>query len=115
MKLLRHPVVNFILCILQLYFGLSALRILPWSPAADTLLNKFFGVVMLASGLLSAYQMMRPRKLFRMDNLGPDLHSEIGRLLGNEKQIEAIKLVRERTGLGLMEAKDIVDEIRKKR
>jgi ribosomal protein L7/L12 len=38
------------------------------------------------------------------------LWAEVDALLGRERKIEAIKLVRERAGLGLREAKDAVDE-----
>ncbi|NIL76858.1 MULTISPECIES: ribosomal protein L7/L12 [unclassified Rhodococcus (in: high G+C Gram-positive bacteria)] len=44
---------------------------------------------------------------------GLDDHArnEIYRLVGEKKQINAVKLFRERTGAGLKEAKDIVDSV----
>ncbi|NJN17879.1 MAG: hypothetical protein HC822_17195 [Oscillochloris sp.] len=40
-----------------------------------------------------------------------DLESEVHMLLLQDKKIQAIKLVRERTGMGLKEAKDYVDQL----
>lgn len=40
-----------------------------------------------------------------------DMDTEARRLLAKRKKIEAIKLVRERTGLGLKEAKDYVEQL----
>lgn len=39
------------------------------------------------------------------------LDSEVRALLGRDRKIEAIKLVREQTGMGLKEAKDYVDTL----
>jgi hypothetical protein len=44
-------------------------------------------------------------------NLSPDLRAQIRQLKGDGRVIEAIKLAREQTGLGLKEAKDLVDGI----
>jgi hypothetical protein len=41
----------------------------------------------------------------------PALDAEVGTLLRARRKIEAIKLVRERTGIGLKEAKDRVDAL----
>lgn len=41
----------------------------------------------------------------------PELPAEVHRLVAEGKQIEAIRLVRECTGIGLKEAKEQVDEI----
>ncbi|MEO3786426.1 ribosomal protein L7/L12 [Actinocorallia sp. B10E7] len=43
--------------------------------------------------------------------LTPELLSELRALLGQRKKIYAIKLLRDHTGLGLKEAKDMVDAI----
>lgn len=43
--------------------------------------------------------------------LSKELSPEVGRLLAQGRKIEAIKLIRERTGMGLKEAKDIVDRL----
>ncbi|GAA2721404.1 ribosomal protein L7/L12 [Actinocorallia aurantiaca] len=43
--------------------------------------------------------------------LTPELLAEIRRLLAREKKIPAIKLLRERTGLGLKDAKDLAEAI----
>lgn len=45
----------------------------------------------------------------RFDLLSLEARTEIDSLAGQGKTIEAIKYVRERTGLGLKEAKDLVD------
>lgn len=42
--------------------------------------------------------------------LPPNVASEIDRLVAGNQQINAIKLVRERTGLGLRESKLVIDE-----
>jgi ribosomal protein L7/L12 len=47
-----------------------------------------------------------------MGDLSPELRSQILRLKADGRTIEAIKLVRERTGQGLKEAKDIVEAAR---
>jgi ribosomal protein L7/L12 len=44
-----------------------------------------------------------------LGKLPRDIDSEVRRLVAAGKKIDAIKLVRERTGLGLNEAKDLVD------
>ncbi len=44
-----------------------------------------------------------------LGKLPRDIDSEIRRLVAAGKSVDAIKLVRERTGLGLKEAKDLVD------
>lgn len=41
--------------------------------------------------------------------LQPDERSEVQRLKREGKEIQAIKYVRQQTGLGLVEAKDLVD------
>jgi ribosomal protein L7/L12 len=43
--------------------------------------------------------------------LAQELSREVAELVSKGEKIEAIKLVRERTGLGLKEAKDIVDRL----
>lgn len=43
--------------------------------------------------------------------LPSDTNQAVLSLLGQNKKIEAIKLVRERTGLGLKEAKDLVENL----
>jgi large subunit ribosomal protein L7/L12 len=43
--------------------------------------------------------------------LPPDAEAEVWRLVQGGRKIEAIKLVRGRTGLGLKEAKDLVDRL----
>lgn len=45
------------------------------------------------------------------DEIGKPLEDEIERLLGRQEKIKAIKLYRERTGLGLRESKEAVDRI----
>ncbi len=44
--------------------------------------------------------------------LSAETRTEVERLLANGQVINAIKLVREVTGLGLKDAKDMVDEMR---
>jgi len=41
----------------------------------------------------------------------PDLEEEVHRLMGERRKIEAIKLYRETTGVGLKEAKEAVEAI----
>jgi hypothetical protein len=53
-----------------------------------------------------------PRFPPQMGDLSPELRSQILRLKADGRTIEAIKLVRERTGQGLKEAKDIVEAAR---
>jgi len=43
--------------------------------------------------------------------LPEELNQQVRGLIAQKKTIEAIKLVREKTGLGLKEAKDIVDNL----
>ena len=43
--------------------------------------------------------------------LTPEIETEIRRLLAGRKKIEAIKLARETTGMGLKEAKDYVERL----
>jgi hypothetical protein len=43
--------------------------------------------------------------------LSPQAHGEIGALVAQGKKIEAIKLVRAQTGMGLKDAKNLVDAI----
>jgi large subunit ribosomal protein L7/L12 len=53
-----------------------------------------------------------PRFPLQMGDLSPELRSQILSLKAEGRTIEAIKLVRERTGQGLKEAKDIVEAVR---
>lgn len=43
--------------------------------------------------------------------LAPDVMQQVAELLAQRRKIEAIKLVREATGLGLKEAKDFVESL----
>ncbi|OGA20694.1 MAG: hypothetical protein A3I02_13945 [Betaproteobacteria bacterium RIFCSPLOWO2_02_FULL_67_26] len=43
--------------------------------------------------------------------MAKELGPEIGPLIAQGRKVEAIKLIRERTGMGLKEAKDIVDRL----
>jgi len=43
-------------------------------------------------------------------NLDPELRAEIEAMLGSGKKIEAIKLLREATGMGLKESKEAIEE-----
>jgi hypothetical protein len=45
--------------------------------------------------------------------LSGETRVEVARLLANDQVINAIKLVREATGSGLKDAKDVVDEMRR--
>ncbi len=49
-----------------------------------------------------------------LDDVPPDLVAEVGTLLARGQKIEAIKQVREHTGMGLKEAKDWVDRLETK-
>lgn len=53
-----------------------------------------------------------PRFPPQFSDLSPELRSQILLLKAEGRVIEAIKLVRERTGQGLKEAKDIVEAVR---
>jgi ribosomal protein L7/L12 len=44
-------------------------------------------------------------------NIGPDHEAELRNLVAAGQQIQAIKMVRELTGMGLKEAKDLVDRL----
>jgi ribosomal protein L7/L12 len=44
-------------------------------------------------------------------NITPELKIELKNLISNNRKIEAIKLLREQTGLGLKRAKEYVDEL----
>jgi ribosomal protein L7/L12 len=46
-----------------------------------------------------------------MANIGPDHEAELRTLVAAGQQIQAIKMVRELTGMGLKEAKDLVDRL----
>ncbi len=47
-----------------------------------------------------------------VSDIPPDLRAKILQLKAQGQKIEAIKLARERTGIGLAEAKDLVERIR---
>jgi hypothetical protein len=53
-----------------------------------------------------------PRPIPFITDLSPDLRAQILRLKAEGHMIAAIKLARERTGLGLAEAKQLVEHIR---
>ena len=53
-----------------------------------------------------------PRAMPSATDLSPDLRAQILLLKAEGQTIEAIKLTRERTGLGLAEAKQLVDKVR---
>lgn len=46
-----------------------------------------------------------------MANIGPDHEAELRKLVAAGQQIQAIKMVRELTGMGLKDAKDLVDRL----
>jgi ribosomal protein L7/L12 len=52
-----------------------------------------------------------PMDVSAMLRMAKELSPEVGRLLGQGRKVDAIKLIRERTGMGLKEAKDIVDRL----
>ena len=54
-----------------------------------------------------------PKTADRMDNLTKETLAEVETLIETGRKIEAIKLVREVTGMGLKEAKDAVDNLEK--
>ena len=47
-----------------------------------------------------------------VNNPGNSLMAEIAALLRQNRKIEAIKVYREQTGVGLKEAKDVIDRMR---
>ncbi|MFM2411470.1 MAG: Ribosomal protein C-terminal domain [Pseudomonadota bacterium] len=53
-----------------------------------------------------------PRPVPSITDLPPDLRKQILRLNAEGQVIAAIKLARERTGLGLAEAKQLIEQIR---
>ncbi len=53
-----------------------------------------------------------PRSIPSTNDLSPDLRAQILLLKAEGQTIAAIKLARERTGLGLAEAKQLVEQIR---
>jgi hypothetical protein len=65
------------------------------------------------SGALSdeEYQALKARLIEGKPITTPDLQPQVEELLRNGKKIEAIKLYRQNTDLGLKEAKDAVEEI----
>lgn len=46
-------------------------------------------------------------------SLSPSVQADVDRLLTEKKTIEAVKVIRENTGKGLKESKDVVDQRRK--
>ncbi len=46
-------------------------------------------------------------------SLSPSVQADVDRLLADKKVIDAVKVVRENTGKGLKESKDVVDQRRK--
>ncbi|MEZ0244250.1 MAG: ribosomal protein L7/L12 [Sphingomonas sp.] len=54
---------------------------------------------------------LRPRMQVPTQALPPGLEDEVRALIAERRHIDAIKRVREETGLGLMEAKTLVDAI----
>lgn len=54
---------------------------------------------------------LRPRIAAPTMALPPELEAEVRSLYAERRQIDAIKRVREETGLGLLEAKDLVEAI----
>jgi len=55
-----------------------------------------------------------PSRPVTLDDLPPELVAEAGTFLARGQKIEAIKLVREHTGMGLKAAKDWVDRLEAK-
>lgn len=53
----------------------------------------------------------RPRPAPGTSGLEPDVEHEVRRLVDLGKKIAAIRVVRDRTGLGLKEAKDLVERL----
>ncbi len=49
--------------------------------------------------------------MYSYDSTSSDIRGEVQYLLGQGKKIEAVKFVRERTGMGLKEAKEYVDSL----
>jgi ribosomal protein L7/L12 len=47
-----------------------------------------------------------------VNNPGDSLMAEVAALLRQNRKIEAIKVYREQTGVGLKEAKDVIDKMR---
>ncbi|MHB8597578.1 MAG: ribosomal protein L7/L12 [Ktedonobacteraceae bacterium] len=47
-----------------------------------------------------------------VNNPGDSLMAEVAALLRQNRKIEAIKMYREQTGVGLKEAKDVIDRMR---
>jgi ribosomal protein L7/L12 len=47
-----------------------------------------------------------------VNNPGDSLMTEVAALLRQNRKIEAIKVYREQTGVGLKEAKDVIDRMR---
>jgi ribosomal protein L7/L12 len=47
-----------------------------------------------------------------VNNPGDSLMAEVAALLRQNRKIEAIKVYREQTGVGLKEAKDVIDRMR---
>jgi Ribosomal protein L7/L12 C-terminal domain len=77
----------------------------------------FFIGLSIGGGIV--FWLRRPRKRSQLDRppaslpvLPHDLKQQILKLRAEGRQIDAIKLVRERTGCGLKEAKDAVDLLR---
>lgn len=59
--------------------------------------------------LMTAPRPMQPR--IPVAGLPPQVETEVRALIAEQRMIEAIKRVREETGLGLKEAKDLVESI----
>lgn len=61
--------------------------------------------------LIAPPPMLRPRVAVPTQSLAPELEDEVRALIAENRHIDAIKRVREETGLGLMEAKEVVDAV----
>jgi ribosomal protein L7/L12 len=73
-----------------------------------------FFLCVLLIGLLAMAGAARGRKVARVPPqvaLAPDVEMRVHDLIARRRKIEAIKLVREHTALGLKEAKDLVDAV----
>jgi len=64
--------------------------------------------LLLRGGTLSRRDLLQPPRIV---TLTPELESEVAQLLAAGEKIDAIKRVREETGAGLKEAKDVVEKL----
>jgi len=113
MKFFKNPLVEVFLSIMQILAGLSFLGALPGSSVGTSWFSTFFGVMLIALGVLSLWNRFfsKPSAInIAISELSEHDIAEIKSLVAAGKLIPALKLVRKKTGAGLAEAKQFIED-----